>query len=144
MAEFELLLNRWRRLLPLGFTTFPEGPNELDVRSDCHAWSASIAYEIVRTYFGVAPLSAGFETVEIAPQPGNMRELSGRVPLGNCGILEMAWQCDDTGAMVMELRSDCTVNARVKLPGATPVQTELAAGRKYQFSSRTISAGASD
>ena len=141
MTEFELLLNRWRRLLQFGFTTFPEGPNELDVRSDCHAWSASIAYEIVRTYFGVTPLSAGFETVEIAPQPGGMRELTGSVPLGNHGILEMTWKCDDSGVMIMELRSDCTVNARVKLPGATPVQTELAAGRKYQFSHRRISCG---
>ncbi len=134
MADFETLLERWRRLLPLGFTTFPETPDEFGTRSDCHAWSASPAYEIVRTYFGVSPLSPGFEEVEIAPLPGSMRELTASVPIGNRGMLELAWKIDKDGGMTLYLTADIDLKVRVKLPGGAPVKTMLTAGQQRSFS----------
>jgi len=134
MAEFEALLERWRKLLPYGFTTFPETPDAHNTRSDCHAWSASPAYEIVQTYFGIAPLLPGFEEVAIAPQPGSVRSLSATAPLGKRGILHLAWHLNDRDEMTLELSSDVDLTIQVTLPGELPVRDHLTANRPARFS----------
>ena len=44
-------------------------------KSLCHAWGASPIYLIGRYIVGLRPTSAGYETFEVAPQTGAVRQL---------------------------------------------------------------------
>ncbi len=57
------LLSKWKDLLSLGLTTFPEGV----ARSECHAWSASPDFEMLATFAGIQPQVPGFKKVVIRP-----------------------------------------------------------------------------
>ncbi|ACU06167.1 alpha-L-rhamnosidase C-terminal domain-containing protein [Pedobacter heparinus] len=72
-------LRPWKQMLDLGFSTFPEtlAPN---VRSDCHAWSASPCYDFLATVCGIEPGTPGFATVRISPNLGNLKAVSGELP----------------------------------------------------------------
>ena len=72
-------LTPWRDMLKVGLTTFAENPDPS--RSDCHAWSASPNYDFLATICGITPLSAGFETVQIKPELGELTNVSGRMPI---------------------------------------------------------------
>ncbi len=133
IGAFEELLGEWTGLLEWGFTTFPEIPN-LASRSDCHAWSASPAYEIVRTYFGVSPLEPGFARVLVEPQPGRLRRLSGTVPVGQGRILGIEWSSTEAG-MELQLTSTAPLEVRVQLPGEKPRDVALRCGRSELFRS---------
>ncbi|WP_276482856.1 alpha-L-rhamnosidase C-terminal domain-containing protein [Paraflavitalea pollutisoli] len=71
-------LKPWRDMLRRGLTTFAENPDP--TRSDCHAWSASPNYDFLATLCGITPSSPGFRTVEVKPQPGELQQVSGRMP----------------------------------------------------------------
>ncbi|WP_442588135.1 alpha-L-rhamnosidase-related protein [Pedobacter sp. AW31-3R] len=71
-------LTPWREMLKAGLTTFAENPDPS--RSDCHAWSASPNYDFLATICGITPLSAGFETVQIKPELGELSQVSGSMP----------------------------------------------------------------
>jgi alpha-L-rhamnosidase len=66
--EYVGLLDPWRRLLPLGLSTWPEHP--APSRSDCHAWSAHPTLDLLRIVAGVRPIAPGFSRVRIAPGLG--------------------------------------------------------------------------
>lgn len=68
------LLQPWRDLLSVGLTTWPEHPDPS--RSDCHAWSAHPALDLLRVVAGVRPDAPGFARVRIAPSPGALTALS--------------------------------------------------------------------
>jgi hypothetical protein len=70
-------LDQWYDMLDKGLTTFAEKPDP--TRSDCHAWSASPNYDLLATVCGIRPLSPGFTSVEIAPNPGRLNEVRGRL-----------------------------------------------------------------
>lgn len=72
------LLQPWHDMLNIGLTTFAESPEP--VRSDCHAWSASPNYELLSLVCGIRPASSGFASVLVAPQPGNLKWIKGKVP----------------------------------------------------------------
>jgi hypothetical protein len=55
-------------------TTWPEHPDPS--RSDCHAWSAHPALDLLRVVAGVRPDAPGFARVRIAPSPGSLTALS--------------------------------------------------------------------
>ena len=63
-AYLELLAS-WRSLLASGLTTWPEHPDPS--RSDCHAWSAHPALDLLRLVAGIRPDAPGFARVRIAP-----------------------------------------------------------------------------
>lgn len=71
-------LKPWRDMLKAGLTTFAESPDPS--RSDCHAWSASPNYDFLATLCGITPSSPGFETVLIKPEPGELLNVTGRMP----------------------------------------------------------------
>jgi hypothetical protein len=73
---YDKLLLKWKSLLDLGLTTFPEGVN----RSECHAWSASPNFEMPALFGGIQPASPGFKTVRIEPQLGNLTKIKTTVP----------------------------------------------------------------
>lgn len=76
-AYFEQLAP-WYEMLDLGLSTFAEKPDP--TRSDCHAWSASPNYDLLALVAGIRPASAGFKTVLIEPQLGDLRELNASMP----------------------------------------------------------------
>lgn len=121
--ELENELANWLRPLELGFTTFPETPYEYS-RSDCHAWSASPAYEIVRTYFGVSPCR-GFAAVRVAPQPGRLTSFKGTVPAGEGRLLQVAWTNTDD-EFELKLSANIVTRVCVELPSGSQLETVLA------------------
>lgn len=72
-------IGKWKQLIDWGFTTFPEYP-ELNTRSDCHAWSAYPAYEMLTMVCGISITSPGFQSVEISPAPGDLDWIEGAMP----------------------------------------------------------------
>ena len=71
-------LGPWRAMLAAGLTTWAENPEP--ARSDCHAWSASPAYEFLATVLGILPDSPGFGSVRLAPHLGSLTQISGAIP----------------------------------------------------------------
>lgn len=70
------LLSKWKSLLSLGLTTFPEGVD----RSECHAWSASPNYEMLATFAGVQPAAPGFKKVVVKPLMQTLDKVQGSIP----------------------------------------------------------------
>lgn len=71
-------LQPWKTMLDLGLTTFAE--REFDMRSDCHAWSASPCFDLLHTVAGIFPAEAGFKSVVIAPNPDYLKKIRAAVP----------------------------------------------------------------
>lgn len=70
-----------------------------------HAWGAAPANLIPRWLVGVWPSSPGAETIQIAPQPAELRSFTAKVPTIRGGV------------MVEFKQSDTSAELRVKLPG---------------------------
>ncbi len=70
------LLSKWKELISLGLSTFPEG----HPRSECHAWSASPNYEMLATFAGVQPSTPGFKSVQIRPLMQSLDKVQGSIP----------------------------------------------------------------
>jgi alpha-L-rhamnosidase len=81
------LLEQWKELVNKGLTTFPEGVS----RSDCHAWSASPDFEMLATFAGVQPYSAGFKKVIVRPLLQKLDKVSASIPHW-AGKLEVAFE----------------------------------------------------
>jgi alpha-L-rhamnosidase len=120
------LLQKWKSLLALGLTTFPEGVS----RSECHAWSASPNFEMLATFAGIQPDAPGFKKVLIRPQLQKLDNVKGVVP---------HW----AGALEVDLtKKDNQLSGTIVLPGAITGRlewngkvTELKSGRN-EISSR--------
>lgn len=112
----------WGAMLSAGATSFweeytPKLPWEEQLsmygdrygKSLCHAWGASPVYLAGRYYLGVRPLTPGYRTFEVAPNPGGLAWFEGTVPVGKgnvkiCfrdGVLEVLADVDG-GILVWE------------------------------------------
>ena len=67
------LLDSWRALLPLNFTTWPESRG--DTRSDTHAWSAHPTADLLRIVAGIGPAAPGYARLRVAPTLGPLTSL---------------------------------------------------------------------
>jgi alpha-L-rhamnosidase len=67
------LLDSWRALLPLNYTTWPESRG--DTRSDTHAWSAHPTADLLRIVAGIGPAAPGYARLRVAPRLGPLRSL---------------------------------------------------------------------
>jgi alpha-L-rhamnosidase len=76
------LLQSWRDLLPLNFTTWPETREQ--PRSDTHAWSAHPTADLLRIVAGIRPDAPGYSRVRIEPLLGALTSLeaAAATPLG--------------------------------------------------------------
>lgn len=99
-------LQPWQEMLALGLSTFPE-TSEPTVRSDCHAWSASPCYDFLATICGIEPETAGFRTVRIEPNLGDLTDVTGVVPHPQ-GMIKVSYKKSGDG----------TFNAEIELPGS--------------------------
>ncbi|MBR5947824.1 MAG: hypothetical protein IKZ82_04125 [Clostridia bacterium] len=89
----DALWEPWRQMLRDNLTTCTE--SNTNPRSDCHAWSSLLCYELPSKLLGVTPASAGYETVRIEPHPGRLTEASGSV-ITPKGVVSVAWKkCGD-------------------------------------------------
>ena len=89
--EYLGLLHPWRELLAQGLTTWPEHPEPS--RSDCHAWSAHPAFDMLRLVAGIAPSAPGFRAVKIEPHLGPLQELEAAMPTPQ-GEIAVAYRRD--------------------------------------------------
>ena len=97
------LLAPWYTMLDEGLTTFAE--SEKDIRSDCHAWSASPMFDFLHTVAGIQPGSPQFKTVVVAPHFGKLKSIQAKLPHPH-GMIEMNLTKTETG----------TVSGNVRLP----------------------------
>ncbi|TCJ37067.1 alpha-L-rhamnosidase C-terminal domain-containing protein [Parafrankia sp. BMG5.11] len=67
------LLQTWRDLLALNYTTWPEERGK--TRSDTHAWSAHPTADLLGIVAGIGPGSPGYRSVRIAPNIGQLRSV---------------------------------------------------------------------
>ncbi len=86
--DYIKLLGPWRAMLRRGLTTWAETPPP--TRSDCHAWSAHPAYDLLTTVAGIQPAAPGFARVTIAPHLGGLQNFSAVMPtpLGRIRVRE--------------------------------------------------------
>jgi len=68
------LLQSWRELLKLNFTTWPESRGE--TRSDSHAWSAHPTADLLGVVAGIQPGAPGYSRLRVAPVPGSLKSLA--------------------------------------------------------------------
>lgn len=89
----------WRRMLAKHSTTCIE--DEVQERSDCHAWGALILYELPAVILGVRPGGPGYQSVIIRPQPGYLKEAEGDV-ITPSGMVHVHWIKDENGKLKIE------------------------------------------
>jgi len=99
-------LEVWRNYLKVDAKT-PFETDNLECRSDCHAWSAAPIAILAEEVAGVKSVGPGFRQVCIAPQPGPLKMVRASVP------------CPD-GLIEVELRMGTAdqVSGRIVLPKA--------------------------
>lgn len=90
----------WTRMLEKGATTCVE--NEVDERSDCHAWGSLILYELPSVVLGVQPAKPGYEAVRIRPEAGYLRSAKGSV-ITPKGMIMVSWKKEDTMMLKYEV-----------------------------------------
>jgi hypothetical protein len=86
--QYLRLLGPWKNMLSLGLTTWAESPEP--TRSDSHAWSAHINYDLLTVVAGIHPQTPGFKTVRIEPHPGQLKHMSAAMPVPQ-GVLEVEY-----------------------------------------------------
>lgn len=64
------LLETWRDLLKLNYTTWPEERG--NTRSDTHAWSAHPTADLLGIVAGIRPAAPGYRSVNIEPHPSGL------------------------------------------------------------------------
>ena len=76
--QYTEMLGSWERMLENGLTTFQEG--DYKDRSDCHAWSASPLYHFLSLVAGITPAEPGFQSVQIQPAMGSLKDFKAVMP----------------------------------------------------------------
>jgi len=67
------LLETWRDLLRLNYTTWPESRDQ--PRSDTHAWSAHPTADLLGIVAGIQPAAPGYSRLHVAPILGTLTSL---------------------------------------------------------------------
>ncbi len=71
-------LDPWKKMLNNGMTTF--GERDGIMRSECHGWSASPCFDFLHTVAGIYPLDAGFRSIAIEPNFGDLKKMKVSFP----------------------------------------------------------------
>ncbi|MCH6255093.1 alpha-L-rhamnosidase N-terminal domain-containing protein [Puniceicoccaceae bacterium K14] len=109
---FSDVLAPWYKLLEDGFTTWPE--NEINTRSDCHAWSSWIVIEFLRTVLGVYPVSAGWKEIGIAPKYSSTESANGQIPSPH-GTISVSWTRNPTSGFKINVESPIGIPTTITL-----------------------------
>lgn len=87
----------WKRMVEKHATTCVE--DEVQERSDCHAWGALILYELPSVILGVRPARPGYEEMKINPVPGYLTSACGHV-ITPKGMVHVQWQREGENILV--------------------------------------------
>lgn len=80
------LLSPWKKMLDQNLTTWAEG--ESMTRSDCHGWSATPMYEIVREVVGI---KSGWNKTKIIPRIDLVSQMSGTFVVAGGETVDVSW-----------------------------------------------------
>lgn len=80
--------NIWQRMIDKYTTTCVE--DEVQERSECHAWGALILYELPSVILGIRPSAPGYEKMEVKPVPGYLKLARGQV-ITPKGMVNVEW-----------------------------------------------------
>jgi hypothetical protein len=124
------MIKPWQVMMDQNLTTWAEF--ETNPRSDCHGWSATPMYEIVREIAGIKIPSSDINVpVVVEPRPTMVKALNGTFPVGRGRTMDMSWN-DGTlsltasAEMVVELRLG-NERRQLALAKGVQLQTSLAA-----------------
>lgn len=90
---WDTMIQPWRKMISQGLTTWAESDSMQ--RSDCHGWSATPMYEIVREILGVTPapgpVGYGRGLVRVKPRVELVKEMKGLCIVGGGRTVEVSW-----------------------------------------------------
>ncbi len=77
-TEFQNHLAGWKEMMDNNLSTFTEVAltGSRTQRSDCHPWSCSPNIHFYKTICGIKAVEAGFEKIEIKPNPGDLKQIN--------------------------------------------------------------------
>ena len=101
------LLQTWRDLLPLHFSTWPEA--RLETRSDTHAWSGHPTADLLAIVAGIEPDAPGYASLKIEPHLGALKKLHA-VAMTPSGAVTVDY-------LVADGRLTATIRKPADLPG---------------------------
>ncbi len=79
-----------------------------------HAWGAVPANILPRYVLGVRPLEPGFRKVLIQPQPGSLKQVSGKVPTLH-GPVKVSYEREESGTRTVKVELPDNVEARFEM-----------------------------
>ena len=100
----------WRNMVRDHVTTCVE--DDVNSRSDCHAWGSLALYELPSVVLGVRPAAPGYKKIAIRPCMETLDWAKGEVVTG-CGIVKVEWKKDEQG--IVHLSYEAPEGAEVVL-----------------------------
>ncbi len=97
----ESMWNDWRDMLKNNCSTCVESA-DISPRSDCHAWSSLLLYELPAVILGVRPTAPGFEAYEVRPVPGYLQWAKGKV-ITPIGEIHVCWKRNSDGTLALDV-----------------------------------------
>jgi alpha-L-rhamnosidase len=110
----------WRHMIDLGAGSAMEAwdPSIKGNLSYSHAWAAGPDFVVPRDLFGISPLTPGWGTILIAPQPGDLAKGTFTEPTARGQVTESFTRAN--GAISVTVTVPVTATALVALPGVEP------------------------
>ncbi len=101
-ARMDECWETWRNMLRLNLTTCVE--DNVNQRSDCHAWGAAALYELPAVTLGVRPAAPGFERIAVRPIPGYLSWARGQVTTPH-GPVKVQWKRLPDGKLDLQVEA---------------------------------------
>ena len=133
----------WRHMIDLGAGSTMEAwdPSIKGNLSYSHAWATGPDFVVPQDLFGISPLTPGWGTILIAPQPGSLTSGTFTEPTARGEARESFTQAN--GGISVTVTIPTTATALVALPGVQPGQTVYVDGQPVTTSALTPSAQSS-
>lgn len=110
--DTEKLWDMWKIIIDLKLTTTPE--EQVQPRSDCHAWGALPLYEFTTNFLGVKPAAPGWDGIIVEPRTLSFKDMKGTVVTPK-GLVTVEWRIEGDKFHI-DIDSPEGVPCTVKLP----------------------------
>ncbi len=94
VGDFTKELKPWQDIIAAGMSATPEKRIEQQPRSEVHPWTAHPVHFYYSIVAGIRPTTPGFETVRIAPRPGDLKFIKAKYPMPK-GMIEVDLRFDN-------------------------------------------------
>jgi alpha-L-rhamnosidase len=134
----------WRHMIDLGAGSTMEAwePSIKSNLSYSHAWATGPDFVVPQDLFGISPLTPGWGTILIAPQPGNLTSGTFTEPTAR-GEVKESFTVNPDRQLSVQVTIPATATAQVALPGVQTGQTVYVDGQPVTASALTPSAQSS-